>query len=91
MADFQINSNSGRQWASGNVKQISGQRGLGFYRLTFVLMLNVETSDSVLGERLTTMAADIFAGGTPTRARQSNTAATANHARELCTGTASQL
>ncbi len=65
MADFQINSNSGRQWASGNVKQISGQRGLGFYRLTFVLMLNVETSDSVLGERLTTMAADIFAGGRP--------------------------
>jgi len=63
MADFQINANSGRQWASGNVKQVQGQRGLGFYRLIFIVMLNLETSDSVMGDRLTSMVAEVNAGG----------------------------
>jgi hypothetical protein len=63
MADFQIQSNSGRYWASGNVKQMQGQRGLGFWRLTFLTVLNVETGDSVMGERLNTIQTDIAAGG----------------------------
>src|SRR2546422_9376884 len=63
MADFQIQSNSGRYWASGNVRQIQGQRGLGFYRLTFLTVLNVETGDSAMGERLNTLLTDIAAGG----------------------------
>lgn len=63
MADFQIQSNSGRYWASGSVKQIQGQRGLGFYRLTFLTVLNVETGDSAMGERLNTVLTDIAAGG----------------------------
>jgi hypothetical protein len=63
MADFQINSNSGRQWASGNVKQIQGQRGMGFWRLTFLTVLNVETGDSVMSERLNTIQTDIATGG----------------------------
>jgi hypothetical protein len=64
MADFQITGNSGRQWASGTIKQVSGQRGLGFYRLTFILVLNVDTSDAVLGDRLTSLVADVFAANT---------------------------
>jgi len=63
MADFQIQSNSGRYWATGNVKQIQGQRGLGFYRLTFLTVLNVEPGDSAVGERLSTILTDISAGG----------------------------
>jgi len=65
MADFQISSNSGRQWASGTIKQVNGQRGLGFYRLTFILMLNIDTSDAVLGDRLTDLVGDVFAANTP--------------------------
>lgn len=65
MADFQIAANSGRQWASGTINQVSGQRGLGFYRLTFILVLNVDTSDAVLGDRLTNLVGDVFAANTP--------------------------
>src|SRR5258708_19254934 len=63
MADFQIQSNSGRYWATGNVKQVQGQRGLGFYRLTFLTVLNVEAGDSAVSERLNTILTDIAAGG----------------------------
>src|SRR5216683_4590587 len=63
MADFQIQSNSGRYWATGNVKQLQGQRGLGFYRLTFLTVLNVEAGDSAVGDRLNTILTDIAASG----------------------------
>lgn len=65
MADFQITSNTGRNWASGNVKQVSGQRALGFYRLLIMVSLSVDTHDAVLGERLTSFPADIAVGGLP--------------------------
>jgi hypothetical protein len=65
VADFQITSNSGRQWASGNIKQLNGQRGLGFYRLMFILVLNVDSHDAVLGERLTGLVADVMTAGQP--------------------------
>lgn len=63
MADFQVQSNSGRYWATGNVKQVQGQRGLGFYRLIFLTVLNVESGDSAVGERLSTMSTDVAAAG----------------------------
>lgn len=65
MADFQITSNSGRQWASGHFKQVQGRHGLGFYRLTFIVNLNIDPSDATLGDRLIGLVADIVVGGQP--------------------------
>ena len=65
MPDFQITANSGRQWAGGHLKQVQGRRGLGFYRLTFLLELSVDTSDSVLGAALAGFLADVMVGGFP--------------------------
>jgi hypothetical protein len=65
VADFQISSNSGRQWATGNFKQVQGRRGLGFYRLTFIVDLNIDSSDATMGDRLIGLVADIVVGGQP--------------------------
>src|SRR5438445_13728023 len=65
MSDFQITANSGRQWATGHFKQIQGRRGLGFFRLTFVVDLNIDPSDAALGDRLIGLVADIVVGGQP--------------------------